>query len=131
MKKIDDKEEIVEEEKDPGDAYKEDGWWTKLTDRINRVGECVRAGKDLETEDEEDQDEEEDQNKAEKDQAAVQGSKDVSQIEERLDKQEKSLECLSSQMDQLSGLVSSQSQLLQQLLIQLNQNNIGTSNQKH
>ena len=47
---------------------------------------------------------------------------EYSVLEERLEKQEKSLESLSCQMDQLSGLVTSQSQLLQQLLIQLKEN---------
>ena len=130
MKKIDDKEEIVEEEEtDPGDAYKDDGWWSKLTERITKVGECVKAGKDLETEDEDEEDETDVEESAKKNDNNEEDNPDedtheneYSVLEERLEKQEKSLESLSCQMDQLSGLVTSQSQLLQQLLIQLKEN---------
>ena len=52
MKKFDDKEEVVEEV-DPKEAYKDDGWWGKITERINKVGECVKKGTDLEVDEEE------------------------------------------------------------------------------
>jgi len=114
MKKFDDKEE--EEEVDPKDAYKDDGWWSKITERINKVGECVKKGTDLEID-------EEDEKKANNTKKS-ENSGEFDVLKHRLDRTEESLNNLVGQMDQLAGLVTSQSQLITQVLVQLQSNNM-------
>ena len=130
MKKFDDKEE--EEEVDPKDAYKDDGWWSKITERINKVGECVKKGTDLEID-------EEDEKKANNTKKS-ENSGEFDVLKHRLDRTEESLNNLGKnihdpinidilhitvgQMDQLAGLVTSQSQLITQVLVQLQSNNM-------
>ena len=81
MKKFDDKEE--EEEVDPKDAYKDDGWWSKITERINKVGECVKKGTDLEID-------EEDEKKANNTKKS-ENSGEFDVLKHRLDRTEESL----------------------------------------
>ena len=57
LKKLDDKEEVEDPVDTDKESFKDDSWWDKITDRINRVGECVKEGKDLELEDEEEEEE--------------------------------------------------------------------------
>jgi len=114
MKKFDDKEEVVEEV-DPKEAYKDDGWWGKITERINKVGECVKKGTDLEVDEEE-----------EKKASITKKNENIGEfdvLKHRLDRTEESLNNLVGQMDQLAGLVTSQSQLITQVLVQLQSSN--------
>ena len=96
MKKFDDTEveEVVEPE--PKEVYKDDGWWSKITERINKVSECVNSGKDLEVDDEENEDnidEVEDAKKLDKNEDESQ-HKEYASLKHRMDRTENSLDSL-------------------------------------
>ena len=100
LKKLDDKEE-----EDPVDgdkeSYQDDGWWNRITDRINKVGECVKEGKDLDLEEEE-QEEEKGEEVKKSDETAdneKSGSKEeFNNLKNRLDRTEKSLDNLGKKL---------------------------------
>ena len=90
-------------EMDSAEAYKDDGWWSRITERINKVGECVKTGKDLEIEDSEDEEEKkkeeetnDDVSKEKKDEgnSDVGGEKEFDVLKHRLDRTEQSLDNL-------------------------------------
>ena len=95
MKKFDDTEveEVVEPE--PKEVYKDDGWWSKITERINKVSECVNSGKDLEVDedDEDNVDEVEDAKKLDKNEDESQ-QKEFASLKHRMDRTENSLDSL-------------------------------------
>ena len=95
LKKMDDKEET----EDPADAekesFKDDGWWDKITARINKVGECVKDGKDLELEDEEEEEAELHNNEEDSDKKKPVGNEqEFNVLKNRLDRTEQSLDNL-------------------------------------
>ena len=104
IKKIHGTEEAEEDmDIDSAEAYKDDGWWSRITERINKVGECVKTGKDLEIEDSEDEEEtkkeeetNDDVSKEKKDEgnSDVGGEKEFAVLKHRLDRTEQSLDNL-------------------------------------
>ena len=100
FKKFDDKEEDdVSQEAEPKEVYKDDGWWGKITDRINKVSECVNSGKDLEVE-EEPEKKEEDKDVDEDEEVRTiladieSNQKEFASLKNRMDRTEKSLDNL-------------------------------------
>ena len=95
MKKFDDTEveEVIEPE--PKEVYKDDGWWSKITERINKVSECVNSGKDLEVEEEDEDkiDEVEDVKKLAKNEDESH-QKEFALLKHRMDRTENSLDSL-------------------------------------
>ena len=94
LKKLDDKEEVEDPVDADKESFKDDNWWDKITDRINRVGECVKEGKDLELEEEDEEAE-----LKNKDEAADKKQDDGSEqefkvLKNRLDRTEQSLDNL-------------------------------------
>ena len=95
LKKLDDKEEVEDPVDADKESFKDDNWWDKITDRINRVGECVKEGKDLELEDEEENEEAELKNKDEAADKKKDGSdQEFKVLKNRLDRTEQSLDNL-------------------------------------
>ena len=98
FKKFDDKEEDVSKEEEPTEVYKDDGWWGKITDRINKVSECVNAGKDLEVEEEEEKKEEDKVDEDEEVRTILadieSNQKEFASLKNRMDRTEKSLDNL-------------------------------------
>ena len=95
LKKLDDKEEVEDPVDADKESFKDDSWWDKITDRINRVGECVKEGKDLELEDEEEEEEAELKNKDEAADKKQDGSdQEFKVLKNRLDRTEQSLDNL-------------------------------------
>merc|ERR1740123_2325018 len=128
LKKMDGDKEDEEPVEVDKESYKDDSWWNQITDRINKVNECVKEGKDLELE--EDDEIVELQKKEEVDDKNKVGSEqEFNVLKTRLDKTEKSLDNLVGQMDQLAGLVTTQSQLITQVLSELRANNTSSGNQ--
>ena len=131
LKKMDGEKEDEEPVEVDKESYKDDSWWNQITDRINKVNECVKEGKDLELE--EDDEIVELQKKEEVDDKNKVGSEqEFNVLKTRLDRTEKSLDNLGKnlsnnyiadkmtlipvgQMDQLAGLVTTQSQLITQV----------------
>ena len=95
LRKLDDKEEeeVVDVDKE---GYKDDGWWVRITERINKVGECVKEGRDLEPEEEVEEAEQETGSQQEdEEQVEVAGSEaEFTVLKNRLDRTEKSLDNL-------------------------------------
>ena len=95
LRKLDDKEEeeVVDVDKE---GYKDDGWWVRITERINKVGECVKEGRDLEPEEEVEEAEQETGSQQEdEEQEEVAGSEvEFAVLKNRLDRTEKSLDNL-------------------------------------
>ena len=95
LRKLDDKEEeeVVDVDKE---GYKDDGWWVRITERINKVGECVKEGRDLEPEEEVEEVEQETGSQQEdEEQEEVAGSEaEFTVLKNRLDRTEKSLDNL-------------------------------------
>ena len=95
LKKLDDKEEVEDPVDADKESFKDDSWWDKITDRINKVGECVKEGKDLELEDEEEDEEAELKNKDEAADKKKDGSdQEFKVLKNRLDRTEQSLDNL-------------------------------------
>ena len=93
LKKLDDKEEVEDPVDTDKESFKDDSWWDKITDRINRVGECVKEGKDLELEEEDE--EAELKNKDEAADMKQDGSEqEFKVLKNRLDRTEQSLDNL-------------------------------------
>ena len=91
--KEDDLEAVVDVDKE---GYKDDGWWVRITERINKVGECVKEGRDLEPEEEVEEAEQETGSQQEdEEQEKVAGSEaEFTVLKNRLDRTEKSLDNL-------------------------------------
>ena len=103
LKKMDGEKEDEEPVEVDKESYKDDSWWNQITDRINKVNECVKEGKDLELE--EDDEIVELQKKEEVDDKNKVGSEqEFNVLKTRLDRTEKSLDNLGKNLsDNYSG----------------------------